>query len=417
MISSPSSRSEIDPGPIGLDLQDEAKPMTRNIALTGATIFDGHRRHEEVALLVSESIVSGIVPRDDVPAHFELAPLDGGLLAPGFIDLQANGGGGVLFNEAPTVSGIARICAAHARFGTTALLATLITDTPDITRRAIEAGVQAYEQNVPGFLGLHLEGPHLSAEKHGAHHPDLIRPMTDADVEMLRAARQALPNLMVTLAPEVVDDAHIAELAKAGICVSLGHSNASAARAKQAFQAGARSATHLFNAMSGLGHREPGLVGAALNTDGAFAGLIADGHHVMPDAINIALRSKAGGGKIFLVTDAMSTVGTDQTSLILNGRRIIRKDGKLTLEDGTLAGADLDMNSAVRFIASNTPLPFEEVLRMASLYPAQCLGIEKTRGCLTPGAVADIVHLDNNGTVRATWIAGTDSAAGWAAIR
>jgi N-acetylglucosamine-6-phosphate deacetylase len=380
--------------------------MMRNIALTGATIFDGYRCHENAAVLVSEGIVSGIVSREQVPAHFELTHVDGGLLAPGFIDLQANGGGGVLFNDAPSVSGIATICAAHARFGTAALLATLITDTPDITRRAIEAGVQAHAQKIPGFLGLHLEGPHLSMAKHGAHHPDLIRPMTDADVETLRAARQALPNLMVTLAPEVVDDAQIAELAKAGICVSLGHSNASAERAKQAFKAGARSATHLFNAMSGLNHREPGLVGATLNTDGAFAGLIADGHHVMPDAINIALRSKTSGGKIFLVTDAMSTVGTDQTSLILNGRRIIRKDGKLTLEDGTLAGADLDMSSAVRFIARNTPLPIEETLRMASLYPAQCLGIEKTRGCLTPGAAADIVHLDNERHVRATWIAG-----------
>lgn len=380
--------------------------MTRSIALTGAAIFDGHRRHENAALLVSDGIVFGIVPQERIPADFELTPLGGGLLAPGFIDLQSNGGGGVLFNEEPSVAGIATICAAHARFGTTALLATLITDTPEITRRAIEAGIQAHERKVPGFLGLHLEGPHLCVEKHGAHRPDLIRPMTDADVEMLCAARQSLPNLMVTLAPEVVDDTHIAELAKAGICVSLGHSNASAARSKQAFGAGARSATHLFNAMSGLNHREPGLVGAALNTDDAFAGLIADGHHVAPDAINIALRSKTARGKIFLITDAMSTVGTDQTSLILNGRRIIRQDGKLTLEDGTLAGADLDMNSAVRYIARSTSLPFEEALRMASLYPAQCLGVETTRGSLMPGTAANIVHLDDDGRVRATWIAG-----------
>jgi N-acetylglucosamine-6-phosphate deacetylase len=230
--------------------------------------------------------------------------------------------------------------------------------------------------------------------------------MTDADVETLCAARRALPNLMVTLATEAVEDGQIAELAKAGVCVSLGHTNASSERAKQAFRAGARSATHLFNAMSGLNHREPGLVGAVLNTDDAFAGLIADGHHVMPDAINIALRCKTAAGKLFLVTDAMSTVGADLTSLILNGRRIIRQGGKLTLEDGTLAGADLDMNSAVRFTASNTPLAFEEVLRMTSLYPAQCLRIEKTHGRLASGAAADMVHLDEGGHVTATWIAG-----------
>jgi N-acetylglucosamine-6-phosphate deacetylase len=211
---------------------------------------------------------------------------------------------------------------------------------------------------------------------------------------------------MVTVAPEAVEDAQIAELRKAGICVSLGHTNASAARSKQAFAAGARCATHLFNAMSGLNHREPGLVGALLTTDDAFAGLIADGHHVLPDAMTIALRAKTGEGKIFLVTDAMSTVGGDRTTLVLNGRRITRKDGKLTLDDGTLAGADLDMNSAVRFIARNTPLPFQEALRMASLYPARCLGIEIFRGCLVLGAGADIVHLDDDGHVRASWIAG-----------
>jgi N-acetylglucosamine-6-phosphate deacetylase len=386
--------------------------MTRKIALTGAQIFDGHSRHDNAALLLSDGAVAGIVPDESVPADFEGAHLDGGLLAPGFIDLQANGGGGVLFNEEPNVEGIRTICAAHARFGTTALLATLITDTPEITKRAIDAGIEAHHRNVPGFLGLHLEGPHLSLQKSGAHHPDLIRPMTDGDVDRLREARRALPNLMVTLAPEAVEDAQIAELTKAGICVSLGHTNASAERAKQAFQAGARAVTHLFNAMSGLNHREPGLVGAALNADEAFAGLIADGHHVAPDAITIALRSKRGPGKIFLVTDAMSTIGTDQTSLMLNGRRIIRKDGRLTLEDGTLAGADLDMNSAVRLTARNTALAFEEVLRMASLYPAQCLGIEKTHGSLAAGTAADIVHLDDDGNAQATWIAGINRSRG-----
>ena len=384
--------------------------MTRKIALTGAKVFDGHTCHMDAVLLVSGGIISGIVTREHITSDFEVTHLDGGLLAPGFIDLQANGGGGVLFNEEPTAKGIRTICAAHARFGTTALLATLITDTPEVTQRAIEAGVEAHQQNVPGFLGLHLEGPHLSIEKRGAHHRDLIRPMTDRDVEILREARQALPNLMVTVAPEAVEEAQITELAKAGICISLGHTNATSERSKRMFQAGARSATHLFNAMSGLNHREPGLVGAALNTGAAFAGLIADGHHVAPDVINIALRSKPGPGKIFLVTDAMSTIGTDQTELVLNSRRVIRKDGKLMLEDGTLAGADLDMNSAVSFIASNTALPFDEVLRMASLYPAQCLGIEKTRGCLMLGAAADIVHLDHDGNVQAVWMGGINRA-------
>ncbi|WP_088344334.1 MULTISPECIES: N-acetylglucosamine-6-phosphate deacetylase [Rhodomicrobium] len=384
--------------------------MTRTIALTGARIFDGRSTRGGAAVLTADGIITGIVPEAEVPADAGSVRLDGGWLAPGFIDLQANGGGGVLFNEEPTVDGIRKICAAHARFGTTALLATLITDTPEITQRGIAAGVEAYRQGVPGFLGLHLEGPHLSIAKHGAHRPDLIRPMTGRDVETLRQARAALPNLMVTLAPEAVEDAQIAELADAGICVSLGHSNAPAERAKTAFAAGARAVTHLFNAMSGLTHREPGLVGAALNASDVYAGLIADGHHVVPDAIAIALRAKIGRGRIFLVTDSMSTTGTDQTEFELNGRRILRRDGVLTLEDGTLAGADLDMNSAVRFMAGNLGLPFEEALRMASLYPAQCLGIAATRGCLLPGVAADLVHLNEACNVQAVWIAGSEQA-------
>ena len=380
--------------------------MTGKIALTGAEVFDAHKRHSNAAVLMSDGIISGVVSRDDIPLDFEIVHLNGGLLAPGFIDLQANGGGGALFNAEPNIGAIKTICDAHARFGTTSLLATLITDTPEIMKRAIDAGIEAHERKLPGFLGLHLEGPHLSTQKNGAHRVDLIRAMTDRDVESLCAARKALPNLMVTLAPEAAQDAQITELAKAGVCVSIGHTNASAERSKQAFRAGARSVTHLFNAMSGLTHREPGLVGALLNADEVFAGLIADGHHVFPDAINVALRSKTGKGRIFLVTDAMSTIGTDQTVFELNGRQIFRKEGKLMLADGTLAGADLDMISGVRFIAENTNLQFEEVLRMASLYPAQCLGVEKTRGQLIQGAVADLVHLDDDRNVQAVWIAG-----------
>jgi N-acetylglucosamine-6-phosphate deacetylase len=380
--------------------------MTGKIALTGAEIFDGHMRHGDAAVLMSDGIISGVVSRDDIPLDFETVRLDGGLLAPGFVDLQANGGGGVLFNAEPNIQGIRTICDVHARFGTTSLLTTLITDTPEIMKRAIDAGIEAHGRKLPGFLGIHLEGPHLSTQKNGAHRLDLIRVMTDRDVESLCEARKALPNLMVSVAPEATQDAQITELAKAGVCVSIGHTNASAERSKQAFRAGVRSVTHLFNAMSGLTHREPGLVGALLNADEVFAGLIADGHHVLPDAINVALRAKGGTGRIFLVTDAMSTIGTDQTSFELNGRQIFRKDGKLMLADGTLAGADLDMISAVRFIAGNTALQFDEVLRMASLYPAQCLGVEKTRGQLIQGAVADLVHLDEDKNIRAVWMAG-----------
>lgn len=386
--------------------------MSDLLAISGARIFDGHGWHDDAALLVEFGHVSGIVRSDAVPARSERVVLDGGMLVPGFIDLQVNGGGGVLFNNDPTVDGIRAICAAHARFGTTALLPTLITDTVDINMAAMAAGKAAVEQGVPGFLGLHLEGPHLSLARKGTHDPALIRPMDDADLARLIAARSDLPNLLVTVAAETVTPDQISALTEAGIVVSIGHSDAGIALAGAAFEAGASMATHLFNAMSQLGNREPGVVGAVLSHGGAHAGLIADGIHVHPAAIRIALAAKSGPGRIFLVTDAMSQTGTDLTELTLNGRTITRADGALRLADGTLAGADLDMIDAVTFMADDIGLPLEEALRMASLYPAEAMRIEAEFGHLQPGAVASFVHLSDRREMRATWIGGAQV---WAA--
>ncbi|KRA51457.1 N-acetylglucosamine-6-phosphate deacetylase [Devosia sp. Root635] len=377
-------------------------------AIAGARIFDGHRWHDDAALLVEFGHVSGIVAVSAVPANAERVNLDGGLLVPGFIDLQVNGGGGVLFNNDPSVDAIRTICAAHAQFGTTALLPTLITDTVAVNVAAIAAGKAAARQSVPGFIGLHLEGPHLSLARKGTHDPALIRPMDGDDLARLIAARADLPNLLCTVAAETVTPDQVAALATAGIIVSLGHSDADAVTAGAAIAAGASMATHLFNAMSQLGNREPGVVGAVLTADGVHAGLIADGIHVHPAAIRIALRAKSGAGRIFLVTDAMSQTGTDIRTLTLNGRTITRADGALRLADGTLAGADLDMIDAVEFMHSRIGLPFEEAVRMASLYPAEAMGIAGEFGHLRPGAVASFVHLSDERAVRATWIGGNE---------
>ena len=382
--------------------------MSDLLAISGARIFDGHHWHGDAALLVEFGHVSGIVGGDTVPANAEQVVLDGGMLLPGFIDLQVNGGGGALFNNDPSVAAIRTICAAHAQFGTTALLPTLITDTVAVNVAAIAAGRAAAEQGVPGFIGLHLEGPHLSLARKGTHDPALIRPMDAADLARLVAARAALPNLLVTVAAETVTAHQIAALAAAGIIVSLGHSDADSTTAGAAFAAGASMATHLFNAMSQLGNREPGLVGAVLTSDAVHAGLIADGIHVHPAAIEIALRAKTGEGRLFLVTDALSQTGTDLTTLTLNGRTITRADGALRLADGTLAGADLDMIDAVEFMHSQIGLAFDEAVRMASLYPAQAMGIEAEFGHLQPGAVASFVHLTADRKVRATWIGGVE---------
>jgi N-acetylglucosamine-6-phosphate deacetylase len=380
--------------------------MKNGFALAGARIFDGRDWHEDSALLLRGALVETIVPAGDIPEGVKILDMDGGLLAPGFVDLQVNGGGGVMLGDNPDASSIATICRAHAPFGTTALLPTLITDTPEITAAAIAAGAEAARQKVPGFLGLHLEGPHLSRSRKGAHDPALIRPMGDSDQAALIAARRKLPVLLTTVAPESASPERIAALAAAGIVVSLGHSDASFATAAACAQAGASMVTHLFNAMSQIGNREPGLVGGALDLGGLSAGLIADGIHVDAATMGIALRAKQGPGRIFLVTDAMATIGTQMTSFTLNGRIIKRENGRLTLEDGTLAGADLDMISAVRFVHRTIGLDLGEALRMASLYPALAIGQARRLGRLGPASAANIVHLSDGLDVRGVWIAG-----------
>ncbi|WP_240233170.1 N-acetylglucosamine-6-phosphate deacetylase [Devosia lacusdianchii] len=380
--------------------------MSDLVAISGARIFDGHDWHDDAALLVEFGHVAGIVPSNAVPANAETVHLDGGMVVPGFIDLQVNGGAGILFNNEPTVEAIRAICAVHAQFGTTALLPTLITDTVEVNIAAIAAGKAATEQAVPGFIGLHLEGPHLSLARKGTHDPALIRPMDDSDLARLIAARADLPNLLCTVAAETVTPQQIAALSGAGITVSIGHSDAGTDTTRAAFASGATMATHLFNAMSQIGNREPGVVGSVLTTEGVFAGLIADGIHVHPASIEIALRAKQGPGRIFLVTDAMSQTGTDIQTLTLNGRTITRADGALRLADGTLAGADLDMIDAVEFMHTTIGLSLDEAVRMASLYPAEAMGIQAEYGHLGAGAFASFVHLSDERQVRSTWING-----------
>lgn len=367
-------------------------------AIVGARIFDGDRIREEAAVLVSGGAILDVVRAQDVPAHAERRVLDGGLLAPGFVDLQVNGGGGMMLNDGPSGEAIERIAAAHRPFGTTGLLPTLITDTPAATEAAIAAAAGAAGR-VPGVLGLHLEGPHLAPARKGAHLAELMRPLTEADVTRLIEARERIGVLMVTVAVEQAPPPLIRRLADAGVIVSLGHTDAGYDAARAAIDAGARSVTHLFNAMSQLGNRDPGMVGAALAAGDVFCGIIADGHHVHPESLRVALAAKRGPGRPYLVTDAMASVGWSGDSFVLGGRTVYRRGGRLTLADGTLAGADIDMASSVRYAAHNLGLGTEEALRMASLYPAELIGSTR-RGRLRRDAVAEIVHLDDDLGVR-----------------
>jgi N-acetylglucosamine-6-phosphate deacetylase len=372
-------------------------------ALAGADIFDGTVIRADHAVLIQDGRIAALLPRAQLGADIRIEQLEGGLLAPGFVDVQVNGGGGVLLNDAPTREGVAKICNAHAKFGTTSLLPTLITDTPQLTAAAVTAVKHAIAGEMPGCVGLHLEGPFLSPEKRGAHDAQLIRQMDDADVDAILAME--IETLLVTLSPERVPARIIRRLVDGGVIVSIGHSNASYDQILAAVDAGARGITHLYNAMSPLTHRAPGVVGAALESGALWCGLIADGHHVHPAAISIALRAKRQPGRIFLVTDAMSTVGSDIREFDLNGRRITRRDGVLVLDDGTLAGSDLDMMSAVRFMVETIGLDITEAVRMASTYPADFLR-RADFGRITEGARADLVHIDSALQAKAIWRAG-----------
>lgn len=378
--------------------------MTGQTAFRCARIFDGERIHRDAALLVEDSAVVGVCAGDGVPAGAAEVDLGNGLLAPGLIDLQVNGGGGLMLGDADSVEDIARICHAHLTLGTTALTPTLITDTPETTRKVVRLGIEAWARGVRGFHGLHLEGPHLFKGRKGAHDPELIRPLDEGDLELYLLAARQLPSLMLTVAPETVTPDQIRILAEAGIHVSLGHSGATYAECRAATEAGASCVTHLFNAMSPLQHREPGLVGAALDLGGLSVGLIADGVHVDPVAMKIALKAKTGPGKIFLVTDSMCQTGTDVTSFTLGGREIFRRDGTLTLADGTLAGADIDLPASLKYLTGTLDLPLETALAMATSDPATVLG--KPMGRLAAGHAADLVLFSDDFAVSGVWVNG-----------
>lgn len=368
--------------------------------LAATTLFDGAQLLDDMAVILRDGVIEAIVPR---PAGVVPMP---GILAPGFVDLQVNGGAGLMVGAGTDAAALARICAAHRDLGCAGILPTLITDGPEVTARVLAAGIAAARVDTPGFLGLHLEGPHLDPRRAGAHDAALIRPMTDADMAALIAARADLPALMVTLAPEAATPAQIAALTAAGIIVSLGHSDCTLDQAQAAFAAGARCATHLFNAMSPLGHRQPGLVGAVLSGD-AQAGIIADGTHVDPAALRIALRARPGG--LFLVSDCMAVAGTTLTEFPLQGRRILRRDGRLTLADGTLAGADLRLDRAVRVAVAAGAGP-AQALAMATSVPADLIGAKAGR--IAPGRAADLILLDAD-----LHLTGIHDGAGWRAPR
>ncbi len=341
----------------------------------------------------------------DIAAHDGAGDvdLDGGWLMPGFIDTQVNGGGGVLFNNDIGVDAIAAIARAHAAYGTTALLPTLISETPDRIDAALTATDAAIAAGVPGVVGVHIEGPFLNVARKGIHDPERFRRLDAETVALLTRPHRG--RVMLTIAPELTDPATIATLVAAGVIVSAGHSEASYDEATAAFDAGLSGITHLFNAMPPMLQREPGLVGAALDDARPWCGLIVDRVHVAPSVLRVAMRARPHD-RMMLVTDAMSSVGAAEKDFVLQGRRIRVADGICSFADGTLAGSDLDMAQAVANAVADLDVPVATVAAMAATNPATFLGLQGERGTLAAGLRADWVQLDARFRPVATWIGG-----------
>jgi N-acetylglucosamine-6-phosphate deacetylase len=379
------------------------------IALLNGRVLRDQALVEGQCVLLEGGSILDIVANDD-PRVRGAAQVDlkGQLLLPGFIDSQVNGGGGVLFNDAPTVDSIRQIGEAHRRFGTTGFMPTLISADLDVVARAIAAARGALDAGVPGVLGIHIEGPFLNVERKGVHDPAKLRELDAGAVGLLTSLGTG--RTLVTLAPEMTTPEIIRKLTAAGVIVSAGHTNATYAEVVQALRHGLTGFTHLFNAMSQLTGREPGVVGAALEDLDSWCGIIVDGEHISPVVLRLALRCKPAR-RFMLVTDAMPTLGTDARSFKLQGRNITVSGSVCLDEDGRLAGSNIDMASCVRNAVSLLGISLPEAVRMASLYPAEFLGLSHELGRIEPGYRANLVLADDRLNVLETWIDGRASCA------
>tara|TARA_R110002049_G_scaffold97368_8_gene237371 strand:- start:7083 stop:8252 length:1170 start_codon:yes stop_codon:yes gene_type:complete len=373
-------------------------------ALGAPAIFDGEHFLRDHCVVIEGEHIAALLPAIDCPPGVPLKQLSTGTLAPGFVDLQVNGGGDVMLNSHPDTETLATLQRAHRSKGTTSILPTLLSDTRSVQEAAVAAVRSARGASSTGILGLHLEGPYFAPDRRGAHSADRLRHPDADDLDWLCSLND-LP-VVLTLAPECISRDALARLARSGLMLCAGHSDASYAELEAVAANGVQGVTHLYNAMRQLQAREPGMVGAALTLDQLWVGIIADGHHVHPAAIRLAFRAKPAG-KLILVSDAMATVGGSQGVCELYGETIREVQGRLLNRNGVLAGSAIGLIDAVRYAHKTAGLPLDEVLRMASLYPSQIMQLEHAIGRLRAGYRADLVHFDDAFTVRDTWLAGS----------
>ena len=372
-------------------------------ALTNCDIYAGDEVFHDKAVIVEGEKIADLVSIQQLPVDASVLDLGGASVAPGFIDLQVNGGGDRLFNDDPTQETIEIIQAAHRRFGTTDLLPTFITGLDEQMVRAIRAVEDCLENDLPGILGIHLEGPFLNPEKAGVHDENLMREMATADLSLLPSFDRG--KVLLTVAPEMVEQGLIAECVSRGVKVSAGHTNATHEQMRRAFQEGLDCGTHLFNAMRNIESREPGVVGSLLRDANASCGVIVDGFHVHPTSVGVAWQAN-GEGQTYLITDAMPPVGGSETSFRIGAYDAEVVDGRCQTADGVLAGSALDMASAVRNAIQKVGIPKDEALRMASLYPAAYLDVDDRLGRIAPGYEANLVLVNNEIHVQGVMIGG-----------
>ncbi|EOV0103919.1 TPA: N-acetylglucosamine-6-phosphate deacetylase [Vibrio vulnificus] len=371
-------------------------------ALTNCKIYTGSDVLSEHALIIENDLIQSIVPAADLPSGIEVKDLAGANVSPGFIDLQLNGCGGVMLNDEITAETMQIMHKANLKSGCTSFLPTLITSSDEDMRAAISAAREYHAQYQNQSLGLHLEGPYLNVMKKGIHSVDYIRPSDTSMVDFICENADVVAK--VTLAPELNDPEHIEKLRNAGIVVSIGHTNATYAEARKGFEAGITFATHLFNAMTPMVGREPGVVGAIYDTPDVYAGIIADGFHV--DYANIRIAHKIKGEKLVLVTDATAPAGANMDYFIFVGKKVYYRDGKCVDENGTLGGSALTMIEAVQNTVEHVGIALDEALRMATLYPAKAIGVDAQLGRIKKGYIANLTVFDRDFDVKATVVNG-----------
>jgi N-acetylglucosamine-6-phosphate deacetylase len=372
-------------------------------AISAARIFNGEKMLHDHAVIVGDERITGVVETANLPTGMRQIKREGGILAPGFIDVQVNGGGGVLLNNVPERHAVDTMTSAHRRYGTTTMMPTIVSDTPRRQKACVEAVQAAVSGGNQSVLGVHLEGPFLDLDKRGVHKAETIRQIQDTDMDWLCSLQ--MPAIIVTLAPEHTRAGQIRQLTDCGILVCAGHTNAHYEELSVAIAEGLRGFTHLYNAMRAQTGREPGVVGAALDSDTTWVGIIADGHHVHPANIRIVQKTQPRG-KTLLVSDAMASVGGPESFFEIYGEKIEEKEGRLINSDGVLAGSAIGMMDAVRISTELVGISLEESLRMASLYPAEFLQKSTSLGRLEKGFRADLVYFDDTYTVQDSWVAG-----------